>query len=83
MQDHLHFVLCKQGNKVQVVAQSRVWISGFFSPQKASRSGFQTLSGSPIPKYWSIIPWALKGLCHEDIAISSHFCALLPTTYTK
>ena len=36
MQDHLHFALCrKQGNKVQVVAQSRIWISGFFSPQKA------------------------------------------------
>ena len=46
-------------------------------------SGFQTLSGSPIPQYWSIIPWALKGLCHEDIAISGHFCALLPKTYTK
>ena len=36
MQDRLHFVLCpKQGNKVEVVAQSRVWISGFFSPQQA------------------------------------------------
>ena len=36
MQDHFHFVLCpKQGNKVEVVAQSRVWISGFFSPQQA------------------------------------------------
>ena len=35
MQDHFHFVLCpKQGNKVEVVAQSRVWISGFFSPQQ-------------------------------------------------
>ena len=54
-----------------------------FLVHNRSGSGFQTLSGSPIPKYWSIIPWALKGLCQEDIAISGHFCALLPTTYTK
>ena len=36
MQDHLHFVLSpKQGNKVELVAQSRVWISRFFGPQQA------------------------------------------------
>ena len=36
MQDHLHFVLSpKQGNKVELVAQCRVWISLFFGPQQA------------------------------------------------
>ena len=51
MQDHLHFVLCpKEGNKVEVVAQSRVWISGFFSPQqtRVRVSNPQWLTYTPI-----------------------------------
>ena len=38
----MHFVLCsKQGNKIEGVA----------CPKQGQ--GFQTISGSPIPKYWS------------------------------
>ena len=51
MQDRVHFVLChKQRNKIEGVVLNRVCIVGSFCPVG---SGFQTLSVSRIPKYWS------------------------------
>ena len=53
MQDRVHFVLChKQRNKIEGVVLNRVCIVGSFCPVG---SGFQTLSVSRIPKYWSSI----------------------------
>ena len=54
MQDRVHFVLChKQRNKIEGVVLNRVCIVGSFCPVG---SGFQTLSVSRIPKYWSCTP---------------------------
>ena len=54
MQDRVHFVLChKQRNKIEGVVLNRVCIVGSFCPVG---SGFQTLSVSRIPKYWSRTP---------------------------
>ena len=54
MQDRVHFVLChKQRNKIEGVVLNRVCIVGSFCPVG---SGFQTLSVSRIPKYWSSTP---------------------------
>ena len=45
----LSFVL-NRGKKIEVVLLNRVSILEFFV---LNRVGVQTLSGSPIPKYWS------------------------------
>ena len=50
----MHFFLCpipKQGNKIEGVVLNRVCILGFYL--SLTGSWFQTLSGSPIPKYLS------------------------------
>ena len=58
-QGGVHFLLCpKQGNKIEGVVLDRVCILGFFLSKTGS--GFQTLSGSPIPKYCSKICVGLK-----------------------
>ena len=63
-QDGVYFVLCpKQSNKIEGDILSRLRILGFFRPKQGS--GFQTLSGSPIPKYLSTSnppSWALNSL---------------------
>ena len=51
----MHFFLCpKQGNKIEGVVLNRVCILGFYL--SLTGSWFQTLSGSPIPKYLSSTP---------------------------
>ena len=51
----MHFFLCaKQGNKIEGVVLNRVCILGFYLA--LTGSWFQTLSGSPIPKYLSSTP---------------------------
>ena len=55
-QDGVNYVLCpKQGNKIEdAVLHTQVMYFRIFCPKTGS--GFQTLKGSPIPKYWSSIP---------------------------
>ena len=54
-QDDVHFFCCpKEGDKIECGVLNRVGILDFFCFKQ--NSGFQTLSGSPIPKYRSSKP---------------------------
>ena len=63
-----YFILCpKQGHKTEGVVLNRVRILVLFLPE--TWSGFETLIGSPIPKYWSINsppPPPAGGPAHPD-----------------
>ena len=59
-QDGVNSVLCpKQGDKIEDAVLHRLCILEFFLSYTGS--GFQTLRGSPIPKYWSSITPGSKG----------------------
>lgn len=55
----MHIVLFpKQRNRIKVVVLNRVCISRIFCSKIGS--GFETLSGSPVPKFWSSTPWGVR-----------------------
>ena len=74
-QDGLYFVLCpKKGNKIEGDVLSRVCILGFFCPKQ------ETLSGPPIPKYWSSTHPPLLGLSIQYMSGMIKSCRLLYCT---
>ena len=62
-QDGAHFILFpEQRNKIESVVLNRVHIfRTFCTKQGRGFLGVQTLSDSPIPKYWSSIPHPSPG----------------------